>query len=169
MAMRDLIPWGRQESTAPALYRDEERSPFLSLRREMDRLFDDFFRAPLPGSGLGFGRSAMAWPSLEVNETDSEVRVTAELPGMNEKDVELTVQDGVLTLRGEKKSEHEDRERGWSERSYGRFERRIALPDGVEEDGCNATFRDGVLTVTMPKSEESRRSRRIPINAETRH
>ena len=167
MAMRDLIPWGRQESTSPALYRDEQGSPFLSLRREMDRLFDDFFRSPVPGSRLG--GSAMAWPSLEVSETDQEVRIAAELPGMNEKDVELTVKDGMLTLRGEKKSEHEDKERGWSERSYGRFERRIALPDGVEEDRCEATFRDGLLTVTVPKSEESRRSRRIPINAETRH
>ena len=168
MAMRDLIPWGRQESTSPALYRDEERSPFLSLRREVDRLFDDFFRAPMLGSS--FARSTMAaWPSLEVKESDSEVRITAELPGMNEKDVELTVQDGMLTLTGEKKSENEDRDRGWSERFYGRFERRIALPDGVDEAQCNATFRDGLLTITMPKSEESRRSRRIPINGETRH
>ena len=167
MAMRDLIPWGRQESNAPALYRDEERSPFLSLRREMDRLFDDFFRSPVLGSR--FGGAAMAWPSLEVSDTDNEVRITAELPGMSDKDVELTVQDGVLTLRGEKKSEQEDKDRGWSERFYGRFERRIALPDGVDEEGCNATFRDGVLTVTLPKSADAQRSRRIPINAETRH
>ena len=165
MAMRDLIPWGRQESNVPAMCRDEERSPFVSLRREMDRLFDDFFRSPLSGSGLA--RSAMAWPSLEVKETDEEVRITAELPGMNERDVELSVQDGLLTLRGEKKAESEDKDRGWSERFYGRFERRIALPDGVDEEACNATFRDGVLTVTMPKAEEKTRSRRIPINAET--
>lgn len=166
MAMRDLIPWGRQENNAPAMFRDEERSPFLSLRREMDRLFDDFFRAPMLGSG--FARSA-TWPTLEVKETDHEVRITAELPGMSEKDVELIVQDGLLTLSGEKKSEHEDKDRGWSERFYGRFERRIALPDGVDENACNANFRDGVLTVTLPKAEEARRSRRIPINAETRH
>ena len=168
MAMRDLIPWGRQESSSPALWRDEERSPFLSLRREMDRLFDDFFRAPVPGAG--FARSAMAaWPSLEVSDGDREVRISAELPGMSDKDVELLVQDGMLTLRGEKKSEHEDKERGWSERSYGRFERRIALPDGVDEEQCSATFRDGLLTITFPKSEQAQRSRRIPINAETRH
>ena len=167
MAMRDLIPWGRQESSVPALYRDEERSPFASLRREMDRLFDDFFRASAPGAG--FGRPAIAWPSLEVKETDGEVRVTAELPGMSEKDVELIVQDGVLTLRGEKKSDREDKDRGWSEHVYGCFERRITLPDGADEDRCEATFRDGVLTVTLPKSEAAQRSRRIPINAETRH
>ena len=166
MAMRDLIPWGRQESTIPAAYRDEERSPFLSLRREMDRLFDDFFRAPM----LGRGWSQMsAWPSLEVNESDDEVRITAELPGMNEKDVELSVQDGMLTISGEKKTETRDRDRGWSELHYGRFERRIALPDGADEERCQATFRDGVLTVRLPRSAERARSRKIPINAETRH
>lgn len=72
MAMRDLIPWGRQD-TSPAICRDEERSPFLSLRKEVDRLFDDFFRAPMPG--FGFGRSPVAWPSLEVKEMDNEVRI----------------------------------------------------------------------------------------------
>jgi HSP20 family protein len=119
--------------------------------------------------GSGLARLPIVWPSLEVKETENEVRIIAELPGMNEKDVELLVQDGVLTLRGEKKSETEDKDRGWSERCYGRFERRIALPDGVEEEGCNATFRDGVLTIAMPKSAEASRSRRIPINSETRH
>jgi HSP20 family protein len=168
MVMRDLIPWGRQESSSPALWRDEERSPFFSLRREMDRLIDDFFRAPLPGAGFASSMMA-AWPSLEVSESDREVRISAELPGMSDKDVELLVQDRMLTLRGEKKSEHEDKQSGWSERSYGRFERRIALPDGVEEERCEATFRDGLLTVTLPKSEEAQRGRRIPINAETRH
>jgi HSP20 family protein len=166
--MRDLIPWGRQESNVPALYRDEQGSPFHSLRRELDRLFDDFFRSPLPGAGFA-GSAMAAWPSLEVSETDDEVRITAELAGMKDKDVELLVQDGVLTLRGERKSEREDRDRGWSERSYGRFERRIALPDGIDEGRVAATFRDGLLTVTMPKSEQAQSVRRIPINAETRH
>lgn len=166
MAMRDLIPWGRQEDRNPALYRDEERSPFLGLRREMDRLFDDFFRSPMPGFGLG---RSMAWPRLEMSERDDEVRITAELPGMNEKDVELLVEDGMLTIRGERRDESDDEDRGYSERFYGRFERRIALPSGIEEDGCKADFRDGVLTVTLPRAPDSDRSRRIPINAETRH
>jgi HSP20 family protein len=166
MAMRDLIPWGRQESRLPAVLGGDEGSPFSQLRREMDRLFEDFFRAPFPGGGW----SGMAgWPSVEVTETDSEVRVTAELPGLSDKDVELTVQDGMLTIRGEKKSENEDRDRGWSERYYGRFERRIALPDGADEEHCDATFRDGLLTVRIPRSAEKRRSRRIPINGGTRH
>jgi HSP20 family protein len=88
---------------------------------------------------------------------------------MSEKDVELLMEDGVLTLRGEKKSQNEDKERGYSERMYGRFERRIALPHGVQEEGANASFRDGVLTVTLPKSAEAQKGRRIPINAETHH
>lgn len=166
MAMRDLIPWSRQESPLPTLFGEEERSPFFQLRREMDRLFDDFFRAPMRSGGWA---AATGWPSLEVNETDNEVRITAELPGMSEKVVDLSVQDGILTIRGERKSESEDRDRGWSERYYGRFERRIALPDGADEAHCDATFRDGVLTVRMPKSQEAARSRKIPINAETKH
>ena len=149
----------------PATMREEERSPFMQLRREMDRLFEDFFRAPV----LGGGSSVSVWPSLEVSDSDDEVRVTAELPGMSDKDVELTVQDGMLTIRGEKKSESEDRDRGWSERYYGRFERRIALPDGADEERCEANFRDGVLTVRMPKSESAARARKIPIDPGTRH
>jgi HSP20 family protein len=88
---------------------------------------------------------------------------------MSEKDIDLTVREGVLTISGEKKSETEDRERGWSERYFGRFERRIMLPDGVDEAHCDATFRGGVLTVRMPKSAEAKRSRKIPINGGTRH
>src|SRR5688500_13662853 len=100
MNMRDLIPWGRQE-TAPAPMRNEEQSPFLSLRRDVDRLFDDFFH----GSWPSLGRSMSVWSSLEMSETDNELRITAEVPGMGEKDVELLLEDGVLTIRGEKKSE----------------------------------------------------------------
>ena len=167
MSMRDLIPWSRQSSSAPAVYRDEERNPFLSLRQDIDRLFDDVFRGSMPS--LGLGRSMMAWPSVEVGETDNEVRITAEVPGLTDKDIELLVEDGVLTLRGEKKSETEDKDRGYSERFYGRFERRIALPTGVDHKAAKADFNEGVLTITLPKTEEAERGRRIPINAETRH
>lgn len=169
MAIRDLIPWRRPENTAPALFREEERSPFVQLRREMDRLIDDFFRAPLSGGSTLAGTS-VGWPNLEVKDSEDQITITAELPGLNEKDVELTVHDGVLTLRGEKKSEHQDTDRGWSERYYGRFERSIALPDGADETKCEADFRDGVLTVRMPKSQEASRGRRIPIGTSgTRH
>ena len=91
--------------------------------------------------------------------------VTAELPGMEEKEVELLLEDGVLTLKGEKRAETTDTGRGYSERSYGRFERSIALPVPVEEDKAEATFRNGVLTVTLPRAAEApERRRRIAIN-----
>ena len=168
MNMRDLIPWGRQSSSAPAVYRDEQANPLVGFRREVDRLFEDLFRWPETrfGSGIGAG---LAWPNLEVSETDQEVRITAEVPGMTDKDVELLVEDGILTLRGEKKSEAEHKDRGYSERFYGRFERRIALPAGVDEEGAKADFGDGVLTVTLPKTADAQRGRRIPINGATRH
>jgi len=167
MNMRDLIPWGRQSSSAPVAYRDEGSNPLLSFRRDMDRLVEDLFRGSLPS--LDWGRSAVSWPKLEVSEGNREIRITAEVPGMSEDDVELLVEDGVLTLRGEKKSQSEDKERGYSERFYGRFERRIGLPAGVDEEGAKADFRDGVLTITLPRSPEAERGKRIPINGGTRH
>jgi len=168
MAFRDLIPWSRQENRLPATVsaeRDRNDHPLLSLHREVNRLFDDVFRGfGMPSLG-GFDRS-LSWPNVELGETEKEIRVTAELPGRDEKDVDITVEEGVLTLRGEKKSEVEDKDRGYSERSYGRFERRIGLPRGVEKDKASATFRNGVLTVTLPKSEAANENvRRIPINA----
>ncbi len=173
MNMRDLIPWGRNAQTTPSPYR-EEADPFLTLHREMNRLFDDVFRgfdiAPF-GSFGGMGRMA-GWPSVEVIDTDKDVRVSAELPGLEEKDVEVLMSDGVLTIRGEKRSEVEDKDRAFSERTYGRFERRIPLGWDVEEDKVNASFRNGVLTVTIPKSAKAAaKARRIAINRDmdTKH
>lgn len=167
MSMRDLIPWGRQTSSAPVNYRNEDTNPFLELRRDMDRMFEDFFRGTVPSQS--YLRNAVTWPSIETSETDQEVRITAEVPGMNEKDLELLIEDGVLTLRGERRSENEDKDRGYSERFYGRFERRIALPSGISEKDVTADFRNGMLTVSLPKSGEAERGRRIPINGSTTH
>jgi HSP20 family protein len=175
MAIRDLIPWTRQEggNALSASGRGQQNDhPLLSLHRKVNRLFDDVLRGfdglslggPGGGSIAGSGRG-FSWPNLELGETDKEIRVTAELPGLDEKDVEIIVEEGVLTLRGEKKSELEDKERGYTERSYGRFERRIGLPRWVEQDKASATFRNGVLTVTLPKSEAANENvRRIPVN-----
>ena len=104
-----------------------------------------------------------------MEETDSEYRIHAELPGLDDKDVEVLLQDGALIIRGEKRVQTEDRHRVFSERFYGRFERRLAL-EGVDEDRMQARFHKGVLTVIAPKSDEGReRIRRIPINAATAH
>jgi HSP20 family protein len=144
------------------MYQQREQSPFAQLHREMDRLFDDFFRTPALGGGA---LSGPGWPSLEVKESEDQVTITADLPGMNEKDIELSIYNGVLTLRGEKKSEHQDKDRGWSERFYGRFERSIALPVGADEEHCDADFTGGVLTVRLPKSAATDKGRRIPIGS----
>ena len=167
MNMRDLIPWGRSEQTIPSHYR-EEGDPFMTLHREMNRLFDDVFRsfdvAPF-GSLTGAGRT-MGWPSVELSETDKDLRISAELPGMDEKDVELLMGDGVLTIRGEKKSEVEDKERAFSERYYGRFERRIPLGQDVDEGKVEAAFKNGVLTITVPRTAQSASQvKRITINS----
>jgi HSP20 family protein len=166
MAIRDLIP-SRQQSMTPGLYRESDWSPLGSFRREMDRLFDDFFRTPTLGYG-GFSTSMTNWPSIDVKDSSDELIVTAEVPGMTDKDVDLFLDNGVLTIRGEKKSEQE--ERGYSERFYGKFERQIPLPTSIDEQHCKADFHDGLLTIHLPKSREAEQAKKkIPINADTRH
>lgn len=161
MNMRNLIPWNRHEDRVPTTFRDGD--PFLALHREVNRLFDAAFRSfdtPAPFSRLATGRGA--WPSVEVDETDGEIRVTAEVPGLEEKDMEVL--DGILTLRGERKSETEDKDRQFSERFYGRFERQINLGYEIDEDKVSATFENGVLTVNLPKTEQAQaKAKRIAI------
>lgn len=160
MSMRDLIPWNR--SSRVPVQRGEEGTPFLTLHREMNRLFDDVFRG-LDLNPFRFDR-AWSWPSIEVSENDKEVRVTAELPGLEEKDVEVQLSNGVLAIKGEKRTETEDNDRLFSERFYGRFERRIPVDD-IDEDKVNASFGNGVLVVTLPRSAEAQRNvKRIAIN-----
>jgi HSP20 family protein len=110
-----------------------------------------------------FERS-IGWPKIEVSETDKDVRVTAELPGLEEKDVHLELANGFLAIKGEKKAETEDKDRRFSERYYGHFERRIPVED-VDKDNISASFKNGVLTVTMPKSQHAQsKVKRITIN-----
>jgi HSP20 family protein len=156
MSVRDLIPWGRSGNQAPTAFRDDDRNPFLSLHREVNRLFDDVFRS-FDGRLPAFGSPSFgaAWPNVEISETDKAIKVTAEIPGLDEKDVELLLNDGVLTLKGEKRSETEDKDKQFSERFYGRFERSIPLGVEVEEDKVDAQFRNGVLTVVLPKSAKA--------------
>ena len=164
MNVRDLVPWTRsadRDRNLPAS--QDAASPLFTLHREVNRLFDDVFRG-FDAPGLWSGS---AWPHIEVEDTSSEYRVTAELPGLEDKDVEVLVQDDVLILRGEKHAKTEDRSRAFSERVYGRFERRIAL-EGASEANVRAEFHSGVLTITVPKSAQSRqRVKRIPINQAT--
>ncbi len=162
MNVRDLVPWARGDRERSPTTRSDSISPVVSLHREMNRLFDDVFRG-FDDSRLFAGRSG--WPSIDVEETEKEYRVTAELPGLEERDVEVLLQDGLLSVRGEKKLESENRSRTYSERFYGRFERQITLDRDIDENAVNATFKNGVLTVTVPKSTSAvERSKRIPIN-----
>lgn len=166
MTIRDLIPWNRGRDIA--VRRGEDVNPFLTLHREMNRLFDDVFRGfdVTPSGADRFFDRAMGWPNIEVSDTDKEVKISAELPGLDEKDVEVELANGVLSIRGEKRIETEDRDRLFSERTYGRFERRIPV-DEVEEDRVAASFKNGVLTVTLPKSPNARqRVKRITIHGQ---
>lgn len=166
MSVRDLIPWNRGKP-APSIFRGDDMDPFLSLHRNVNRLFDEAFRGfDMPAFGQMMTRSG-TWPTVEVSENEKEIRVIAEVPGLEEKDIEVTLDDGVLAIRGERKSETEDKDRQFSERYYGRFERRLALGHEVEEDKVDATFKNGVLLVTLPKTAKAQASaKRIAINSD---
>ena len=142
--------------------------PFLSLHREMNRLFDDVFRgSALPASGSqGQGDvGTFVNASMNVSETDKEIRITAELPGVSEHDIDVSFDDDVLTIRGEKKFERKDDKENFHfvERSYGTFQRSLRLPFPVDPDQVQASFENGVLTVTLPRTGRQERSRRIQV------
>jgi HSP20 family protein len=141
MKLKSLIPVGRDRNTASVF------NPFLSLQREVEKLFDDFTRA-----WPSVGASELV-PSTDVTENDKEIQITAELPGLEEMDVQINVADGVLTIKGEKKAEKEEKDKNYRlvERSYGSFSRSIELPAGVNPDAIKATITKGVLTVVVPK------------------
>lgn len=138
-------------------YATASADPFHSLARSVDRLLANEWRGGT-AAGAGFV------PSLEVVEHDGEFVVTAELPGLEEKDLNLEVHGNVVTLRGEKRSERsgESEGRAWSERSYGEFRRAVELPADVQGDKASASFKNGVLAITLPKSETSK-VRSIPV------
>jgi HSP20 family protein len=156
MNTRSLIPWSKKRGEVTRV--NEDVSPFFSLHREMNRLFDDFFsdfERPM--------RMSTGWPSVDVSEDREKVRVVAEVPGMEKNDVEVTLHDGVLSLRGEKKLERNGTV--YSERWEGAFERRIPVGDDVDPDKVKASFRNGVLTVELAKKPEAQREvKRITIN-----
>jgi len=152
MNLRSLIPIGRDRAVAR-----REWNPFTGLPREMDRLFDDFTRG-WPTFSRTWPTGTFAYeptmvPTMDVTETEKEIEITAELPGLEEKDVEVNVADNMLTIRGEKKVEKEEKNKDYhlSERSYGSFARTLELPAGIEPDMVKASIANGVLKVTIPK------------------
>ena len=143
--------------------------PVTSLRHQIDRLFEDFETnfwswpfgrsvfdvAPFATREVAFAPS----PSVDVVEKDKAYEITAELPGMDEKNIEVKLANGSLTIKGEKKEEKEEKEKDYylSERRYGAFERRFGVPEGVDADKISAAFKNGVLTVTLPKTAEAQK------------
>ena len=147
---RELTPWKPFE--------------FDRLKKEMDRVWDSFFEGR-PGRR---NREEGEWlPSLDVAETKGDLVVRAELPGMDPKDIDISLSEGVLTIRGEKKQEKEEKEEGYHliERSYGSFTRSIRLPKEVQSEKIEASFKNGILKVVLPKSEEAKK-KEIKIKVE---
>ena len=120
------------------------------MQCEIDRLFEDFSRGFPTTAGNG---ATALMPSMDVTETDKEIEITAELPGLEEKDVQINIADNILTIRGEKKAEKEQKDKNYRlvERSYGSFERTLELPEGVNADAIKASISKGLLKVTVPK------------------
>jgi HSP20 family protein len=140
--------------------------PFSAMRREMDRLFDEFRGV---GGGPYAAEPATFTPAVSVRQTDKGgVEVTAELPGIDEKSVEVSLADNALTIRGEKKEEKEEKGEGWylSERSFGSFLRTIPMPVEVDEGKVSAQFKNGVLTVTLPAAPDTeRKTKKIEVKS----
>ena len=144
MNLRSLIPVGRDRNVA------RSDNPFMSLQREIDRLFDDFTRG-FPA--FSTGGAAELLPNLDLTESVKQIEITAEMPGLEERDVQVNLADNVRTIRGEKKAEKEEKDKTYRlvERSYGSFVRSHELPEGVNADAIKASIEKGVLKVTVPK------------------
>ncbi len=165
--IKDVTPAGQGTAAPPA--RREEEVPLFSLQREVNRLFDDFFRGfdlrPLRTAEERWGGFS---PKMDLEETEKEYRITAELPGMEEKDVEVLLAGNSITLKGEKKEEKEEKGKSFYhvERSYGTFQRTVPLPDGIDLKKVDADFKNGVLTVKLPKTSEAKtKGKKVPVKS----
>ena len=142
--------------------------PLFSLHRDMNRLFDEALGGGVPFAGGQAGQGGQAQiisAHMSVSETEHEIRVAAELPGVREEDIDVSLDDDILTIRGEKKFERQDEKENFHfvERSFGTFQRSVRLPFPVDPDQVQARFDNGVLTVTLPKSAQQQRTRRIQV------
>lgn len=171
MAITDLIPWKRNETSVP-VRRSQEEDQLLDLRSRMNSLFDDFFERPFGGLSPFFGESSLMGdfaPRLDVSETDQELLISAELPGMEPEDIDISLDRGMLTISGEKRAEKEEKGKRFYrvERSFGSFHRSVPLPDEVDENKVDASFKRGVLKVKLPKTQAAKeKNKRITIKSE---
>jgi HSP20 family protein len=148
-----------------ALIRWEPVRELSSIQNEMNRLFNTFFETPTQGNGGG-GQALRRWiPAMDLVESGDEFVLRADLPGLSESDVNIELEDNVLTISGERKSESEDRKEGYYrvERAYGSFSRSLTLPEGVDAETVKASFDKGVLEVRIPKPEQ-RKPRKVAIS-----
>jgi HSP20 family protein len=164
--LKALVPW-RDKSQTPAPRGDDLHDPFLSFRRDVDRMFDDFFGGyGCRAVGSPFGSWVTPTPSLDLTENEKEFVVTAEIPGLDDKDFEVNVSGDVLTLKGDKKAEHEHRngDAYYMERRFGSFSRSVRLPFEVQDEKVDARYEKGVLTIRVPKPADMQRQvRRIEV------
>src|SRR5947209_12380158 len=149
-----------------ALIRWEPVRELNTIQTEMNRLFNTFFEAPAPTANSG--QSMRRWlPAMDLVETEDHFVLRADLPGLSENDVNIELEDSVLTISGERKAEHEERKEGYYrvERASGQFTRSLTLPEGVDPDAVKASFDRGVLEVRVPKPEQ-RKPRKVTISAD---
>ena len=161
MAQTALTPFRPIDPTVPAW----GPGPFLNLYREMNRMFEDIVGGGLPGTSNGARMEGVLIPRMNVSETDRELRVAIELPGSAREDIDVAIDDDVLTVRAEKKIEQKVDQENYHlvERSHGVFQRSLRLPFAVDPDQVQATFENGVLTLVLPKTNVQARSRQIQI------
>jgi HSP20 family protein len=168
MNLKNLVPsiWNR--GNVPV--RREEEHPFSTLQHEMNRIFDDFFQGwDMAPARIAGGSFNVFQPSIDVKENDSEIVVLAELPGLEEKDIEVLLTDDTLTVKGEKKQEKEEKDKTYyhMERTYGSFQRVIPLPIGIDQKKVKAQFKNGVLSITLQKTGQANvKGRKITIQSE---
>lgn len=168
--MRNLMPRKkREEDWSPTVWGE---SPFNALHRQVDSLFNEFFTS-FPSLQRHLGPGWLGQPvsgfHIEVSETDEAIKVKAELPGLDKDDIEVLLDENVLTIRGEKREENREEKENChvSEVSYGEFSRTIPVPAGIDRDRVSSTFKKGVLRLVLPKTKETQKNRRrIDITAE---
>jgi len=185
MDLKKLAPWNwfkneeeQQATTLPvSVQRHGQPRPYSTItqfHQELDRMFENFFRGfGFPSMGLGREHSLLAqneWlrPTLDIAAADKEYTISVELPGVDEKDVQLELSDGTLVIKGEKKQEKEEKEKNYyrMERSYGSFQRVLSLPEDAEHEGIGAAYKNGILKITIPRKAGPRKeSRQIAIKS----